>query len=97
MRQALADTDWQRTTAARLKVDRDRLLRLLGDAGLAPRGSAPLFVYCPHDNPRPVADALAEQGVLVRVFEGAASAALWSSWHGKRMATPSASADRGHR
>jgi cobalamin biosynthetic protein CobC len=69
MRQALADTDWQRTTAARLKVDRDRLLRLLGDAGLAPRGSAPLFVYCPHDNPRPVADALAEQGVLVRVFE----------------------------
>ena len=69
MQQALADTDWHGATAARLQADSDRLVRLLGDAGLAPRGSTPLFVYCPQDHPRSVADALAEQAVLVRVFE----------------------------
>ena len=69
MQQALADTDWHGATATRLQEDSDRLVRLLGDAGLAPRGSTPLFVYCPQDHPRSVADALAEQAVLVRVFE----------------------------
>ena len=69
MQQALLDTNWQRATAARLRVDSDRLARLLSGAGLAPRGRTLLFVYCPHDNPHSLADSLAEQAVLVRVFE----------------------------
>lgn len=69
MGHALADTDWQNASAARLKTDSDRLFRTLDEAGLAPRGRTPLFVYCPHDNPRSLADALAEQAVLVRVFD----------------------------
>ena len=69
MQQALMDTDWQRATATRLKADSDRLFGMLSEAGLTPRGGTPLFVYCAHDNPRSLADILAEQAVLVRVFD----------------------------
>ena len=69
MRRALADTEWQKATAERLRADSHRLAHMLRDAGLAPTGGTPLFVYCPHEAPRRVADALAEQAVLVRVFD----------------------------
>lgn len=69
MQQALRDGDWQAATATRLKADSDRLARTLSEAGLAPGGSTLLFVYCPHENPRSVAEALARQAVLVRVFD----------------------------
>ncbi|PAU82339.1 threonine-phosphate decarboxylase [Halovibrio salipaludis] len=69
MQRALADTGWQKAAAERLRADSDRLAGMLRAAGLAPQGGTPLFMYCPHDNARRVADALAEQAVLVRVFE----------------------------
>lgn len=69
MQQALADTQWQKATAERLTADSGRLADCLRRAGLAPGGGTPLFMYCPHESPRQVADALAEQAVLVRVFD----------------------------
>lgn len=69
MQRALADTGWQKAAAERLRADSDRLAGMLRAAGLAPQGGTPLFMYCPHDKARRVADALAEQAVLVRVFE----------------------------
>ncbi|XOZ32192.1 threonine-phosphate decarboxylase CobD [Halomonadaceae bacterium KBTZ08] len=69
MRRALADTDWQQATADRLRVDSGRLASMLREAGLPPGGGTPLFMYCPHERPRQVAEALAEQAVLVRVFD----------------------------
>ncbi|TDT44417.1 L-threonine O-3-phosphate decarboxylase [Halospina denitrificans] len=70
MQQAFTDSDWQIATATRLNADTERLFRTLSKAGLTPKGSTPLFVYCPHNNPQSVADALAKQAVLVRVFDG---------------------------
>ncbi|MYL26257.1 MULTISPECIES: threonine-phosphate decarboxylase CobD [Halomonadaceae] len=67
--QALSDTAWQKAAASQLHHGHDRLVALLRSAGLAPRGSAPYFAYCPHDEPGRVAEALAAQAVLVRVFE----------------------------
>ena len=69
MQKALMDRHWQQATTTRLRVDSDHLSGMLRDVGLMPRASTPLFVYCPHDNPGRVADALAQQAVLVRVFE----------------------------
>lgn len=69
MQQALLDADWQRATATHLNADSERLRGMLAGAGLAPRGRTPLFVYCPHADPRSLANALAEQAILVRVFD----------------------------
>lgn len=69
MQQAFADTAWQKAAAEQLNHDHRRLRAMLEDAGLAPQGGTPLFVYCPHPAPNRVADTLAEQAVLVRVFE----------------------------
>ncbi|MEQ6886242.1 threonine-phosphate decarboxylase CobD [Salicola sp. Rm-C-2C1-2] len=69
MQQALADASWQQAAAHRLRNDSQWLGAMLREAGLEPQGSTLLFAYCPCDNPVRIARSLAEQAVLVRVFE----------------------------
>ncbi|MGM0450218.1 MAG: threonine-phosphate decarboxylase CobD [Pseudomonadota bacterium] len=69
MQRALADTEWQQATAESLRADSQRLAGILQEAGLTPKGGTALFMYCPHDHPQRVADILAQQAVLVRVFD----------------------------
>ena len=69
MAQALSDTDWQLQARARLQRSAGRLRGVLQAAGLTLAGGSALFLTVRTDYPRLLADQLAEQGVLVRVFE----------------------------
>jgi len=69
MARALADEEWQSSTAQRLRANSARLHRLLAHHGLADSSGTLLFRYLPHPDARSIADGLASQGILVRYFD----------------------------
>lgn len=72
MQQALLDTHWQAITRRRLSRDSQRLANLLGAAGLQVTGGTPLFQTVYASKPWHLADTLAAEGILLRVFEQSA-------------------------
>jgi len=73
MARALADRSWQQEAAGRLAESGARLDALLRDFRLPPEGGTALFRYLRHPRARAIADHLARQAVLVRVFEDPAA------------------------
>lgn len=69
MARALVDVRWQTTAAEQLRHLRQRLVRLLREAGFIAQGDSDLFVYCQHPSAQHVATALAQQAVWVRYFD----------------------------
>ncbi|MBB5321051.1 threonine-phosphate decarboxylase CobD [Marinobacter oulmenensis] len=69
MARALADTDWQTETLERLVRDSERLRRLLADTGLGESSGTILFRYLVTPDAGAIHQALARQGVLVRLFK----------------------------
>lgn len=69
MTQALLDTEWQAQTRIRLQRETQKLTDILQTAGLVLMGGTALFQTTIINNPIKLADQLAAQGVLVRVFE----------------------------
>jgi cobalamin biosynthetic protein CobC len=69
MAQALLDINWQQQACARLQNSARRLRGILHSAGLNPMGGSALFHTVRTEAPTLLADCLAAQGVLVRVFE----------------------------
>jgi len=69
MAQVLSDINWQQKACARLQSSAQRLRGILHSAGLSPMGGSPLFHTVRTDAPTLLADCLAAQGVLVRIFE----------------------------
>ncbi|TSP12350.1 threonine-phosphate decarboxylase CobD [Cupriavidus campinensis] len=67
---ALADTDWQHATRARLAAAGQRLAMLLREHGLSPV-SQPLFSWIPDARAPALHAALAQQGVWTRLFDAA--------------------------
>ncbi len=67
-RQALGDTAWLQSAAARLATDRRRLDDLLLAAGCEILGGTPLFCLARHADAMGLAAALARQGIHVRQF-----------------------------
>jgi cobalamin biosynthetic protein CobC len=72
---ALEDAAWQRDTRARLAADSNRLNALLGEFGMAAKGTS-LFQWWPHESAGRVHDELARHGILVRLFRGPAITSL---------------------
>lgn len=68
MSRALADNAWQQKNRIALNAYRLRLGNAVSGAGLPALGHCDLFVYCPHVEAEKVADALAQQAILVRCF-----------------------------
>ncbi|MDX1589802.1 MAG: threonine-phosphate decarboxylase CobD [Oleiphilaceae bacterium] len=68
MAAALQDVTWQRQQSRALQQRSAALRELLTKQGLPPSGGTLLFQYCAHSRAGAIADALAEQGILVRVF-----------------------------
>lgn len=68
MARALVDREWQCQTRIRLQREARRLEKLLQAAGLNVTGGTALFQTVSIDAPQVLADRLAAQGVLVRVF-----------------------------
>ena len=69
MAKALLDLNWQQNTCVRLQSSAQRLREIVHSAGLNPMGGSALFHTVRTDAPTALADCLAAQGVLVRVFE----------------------------
>ncbi|MDY0205700.1 MAG: threonine-phosphate decarboxylase CobD [Pseudomonas sp.] len=69
MAQALLDTTWQEQTRIRLQRDTQRLAAILQAAGLSLLGGTVLFQTVRTDAPIELAEQLAAQGILVRIFE----------------------------
>ncbi len=69
MAHALLDTQWQAQTRVRLQRDAQRLADILQAAGLTLLGGTALFQTVKTDAPVILAERLAAQGVLVRVFQ----------------------------
>ena len=67
-RQALADTDWQAETRARLRRGRERLAGLLAASGLGIAGGTDLFQLAVAADAVGLHEALARQGVWTRIF-----------------------------
>jgi adenosylcobyric acid synthase len=70
---ALADVAWQSMTRVRLADASARLRDVLTRHGLAPHGGCALFQWVKVSNAAALHDALAQQAVLVRLFEEPAS------------------------
>jgi cobalamin biosynthetic protein CobC len=70
---ALADSEWQLTTAEALIAQGRRLQQLLIDAGWPPSGGCHLFQWLKTDNAAGIHDLLARQGILTRLFDAPAS------------------------
>ena len=68
-RQALLDSTWQTETRARLYEDGLRLAHLLTGCGLGASTGCALFRYLEHRDAAAIHAALAQQGVLVRLFK----------------------------
>ncbi|QIB49993.1 threonine-phosphate decarboxylase CobD [Pseudomonas sp. OIL-1] len=68
-RHALADKPTQRIWRERMHFDSQRLARLLTAYGLAPQGGCALFQWIPHIGAAALHQALAEQGILTRLFD----------------------------
>ena len=69
--QALADTDWQQDTQARLARDGERMARLLLAHGIASTGT-PLFRWWPEARPEAFHEHMAARGIWCRLFRDAA-------------------------
>jgi len=69
MGKALTDEGWQRETRTSLQRNAGSLREVLQKAGLTPMGGSALFQTVRTDNPKILADQLAAQAVLVRVFD----------------------------
>ena len=67
--QALADTQWQVATRARLTAAGERLADLLYRHGLPPNGGCALFQWVPTERAPQVHEALARTGILTRLFD----------------------------
>lgn len=65
---ALGDPAWQDGARARIGQDCTRLKSVLEESGFTVLGSAGLFVLASHAQAGHVAEALAAQGIVVRVF-----------------------------
>jgi cobalamin biosynthesis protein CobC len=70
---ALRDLEWQAEARQSLPMQSDRLHRLLTDHGLAPSGGSALFQWVITPHARTLHHALAQQGILVRLFDAPAS------------------------
>jgi len=66
---ALADRAWQHATRARLDQDGARLTALLTRHGLRPAGGSALFQWVPAMQAASLHGALAQRGILTRLFE----------------------------
>jgi cobalamin biosynthetic protein CobC len=66
---ALNDLDWQQQTRKQLHLDGQRLAGLLKRTGLPPCGGTSLFQFVPTAAAAAIHQALARQGVLLRLFE----------------------------
>ena len=66
---ALADSQWQEQTRCDLKKQSARLASLLMAHGLKPGGQTDLFLWIKTTEAKKIHRALAEQGVLTRLFE----------------------------
>ncbi len=67
-RQALGDSSWLQTAAARLATDRQSLDALLVSAGCEILGGTPLFCLVHHPDAAGLVDRLGRQGIHVRRF-----------------------------
>ncbi len=66
---ALRDSSWQQLMRGRLVDESGRLARLLESVGLAPAGGTPLFQWAITPLAAEVATQMAQQGILIRLFE----------------------------
>ena len=69
MARSLADTVWQTQARQWLADAASALDTTLGRHGLPPAGGTSLFRYCPHPQAATIHHELAQQGILVRLFE----------------------------
>ncbi|MFZ5536667.1 MAG: threonine-phosphate decarboxylase CobD [Pseudomonadota bacterium] len=72
-RLAMEDETWQATTRTRLAQDSRRLARLLAAHGLAPHGGCALFQWVCTPEAVRIHEALAQRGILTRLFGTPAS------------------------
>ena len=70
---ALSDTAWQKRTRHSLSLESRRLHTLLTRNNLPPNGGCALFQWVITPMAKPLHQALARQGILVRLFENPAS------------------------
>ncbi|WP_232056792.1 threonine-phosphate decarboxylase CobD [Methylomonas rhizoryzae] len=73
---ALKDTQWQRETAIRLKLQSRRLTDLLSENGWPPSGGCDLFQWIETEYAGQLHRILAEQAILTRLFSRPASVRL---------------------
>jgi cobalamin biosynthetic protein CobC len=71
--QALKDKLWQSAAKRRLRAESNRLVRLLGDFGLAPTGGTAFFQWVVTEEAKAYHELLAERGILTRYFAEPAS------------------------
>lgn len=76
MSRALADTQWQAATIARLHSESQRLAGCLSRHGFGGVTGTALFKYVRHDRAAKISAELARQGILVREFENPAALRL---------------------
>ena len=69
MAQALQDHAWHKQARLRLQKDTQRLAHILQTARLKSLGGTVLFQTVQTDTPLELAEQLAAQGILVRIFE----------------------------
>ncbi|GLQ88494.1 threonine-phosphate decarboxylase CobD [Dyella flagellata] len=69
LRQALADREWQAPARIRLLQASERLAALLARHGWAPAAGCGLFQWCRRDDATQMHRALAERGILTRLFD----------------------------
>lgn len=67
-RAALEDRDWQERTREALVAARDRLDRVLSDAGLSPKGGTSLFRWVPVAEAECIHEHFARRGIWTRLF-----------------------------
>ncbi|MCL1530162.1 threonine-phosphate decarboxylase CobD [Xanthomonas nasturtii] len=73
VQQALADTRWQLQAHAQLHAASQRLAQLLQAHALAPTAGTAFFQWCRRDDAAALHTALAQRGILTRLFEIPAS------------------------
>lgn len=73
LQHALADRTWQAQARTRLSQASERLAELLSAHGWRPTAGCALFQWCRHDDASHAQRALAQRGILARLFETPAS------------------------
>ncbi|KQQ80031.1 threonine-phosphate decarboxylase [Xanthomonas sp. Leaf131] len=73
LKQALADTPWQTQARARLHAASQRLAQLLRSHAIEPTASTAFFQWCRRDDAAALYAALAQRGILTRLFDTPAS------------------------